>query len=115
MAEKTVKVYVCDLCARSGKEVEATGKIAVEVGGKPYFADVCEHHEAEMQKRLDAVRNFLLPEKAVSSKVSSKQKPFTDVSTDVVRAWARANGIEVGKKGRLPKKVIEQYISSKVA
>lgn len=35
-----------------------------------------------------------------------------DAPADVVRAWARANGIPVGDRGRVPTKLRERYLTA---
>jgi hypothetical protein len=39
-------------------------------------------------------------------------RPPSDVDPKLVRAWADANGIDVGRQGRVPKAIVDQYLRS---
>lgn len=109
MAIRTVTI--CDLCDKSGEDYEAEESLSITVGGKPYHADLCADHAAEMQKRLDAVINFMV---AGGTQIPTpKTKRPANVSYAEVKAWARGQGMKVGDRGRPPQSLVDAFLAAK--
>jgi hypothetical protein len=81
--------------------------------GTAYEIDLTDEHADELREALaryvEAARKTgsERPTRARSSGRSRSSK--SDVSPVAVREWAKANGIEVSNRGRIPQSVVEQF------
>jgi hypothetical protein len=89
---------------------DATETISFALDGASYEIDLSD-------KNASALRNSLSPWIAPARRLggrsstaqSGKVRPFDQVDNRSVRAWARANRIEISNRGRIPAEVINQY------
>lgn len=110
MAVRTVRI--CDLCDKAGNDSEATDEVSITVGTTPYHADLCEKHEKEMAKRIDAVVNFMVAGKLSAPTPKTPTRP-ANVSYTEVKAWARGKGMEVNERGRPSQALVEAFLAAK--
>ena len=104
----TTTVDACDFDERP-----ITGKVVrrlLVIDGRGHRIVLCEHHSRELNQRLLA---FATPRNRVGVRVRQVGKKVrTEASRRYaaeVRAWARAQGIEVSDKGRIATHVVEDY------
>ncbi|MFE6904383.1 Lsr2 family protein [Streptomyces sp. NPDC057717] len=106
MSQKTVIVYTDDLTGAESNEVQTHH---FSLNGVTYEIDLTP----DSYDRLDeALRPFLeAGRKTGRAKVKrSVHKSASDSpSADEVRAWAKAQGIAINDRGRVPSAVREQY------
>lgn len=108
-------VLIDDLDPDRTKNVET---VRFSIRGKEYEVDL----SAKSQRELDeALAPFLAVARPVATTAGPKRsirksdyaKPSTGKSVEsempMIRSWARDNGIEIGDRGRIPAKVVEQY------
>ncbi|GAA4617357.1 Lsr2 family protein [Actinoallomurus liliacearum] len=102
MAEQIIKRLIDDL---DGSEAEETISFAID--GVAYEIDLSAENAEILRDRLSPFvehgRRAGDLRRPRSRAVSSRQR-----SVDI-RAWAKARGIEVSDRGRIPATVIEQY------
>ena len=72
-------------------------------GGLPQWASVALGQLAP-EELLTAWQAVTVPDGASEAPVSSKLQ-----ATEDIRAWAKGHGYKVGKRGRLPKDILEEY------
>ncbi|GCD94412.1 MULTISPECIES: histone-like nucleoid-structuring protein Lsr2 [Embleya] len=91
---------------------EATETIRFGLDGKSYEIDLSEEHVQQM-------RDALAPYLAVARRTARTGKPFrqTTVTSDpaAVRAWARARGMDVPARGRIPARVYAEFEAANTA
>ncbi len=110
MAQKTFTRLVDDL---DETEIEDGAGTTVRFGldGTAYELDLTNEHADELRESLgryvEAARKTGSDRPARSTGRARPSK--TDVSPVAVREWAKANGIEVSPRGRIPQKVVEQF------
>ena len=136
MAKKQVVSYsyTCDVCGTTipGSEGDsATRKVSWE--GTDYVLDVCEAHGSQLVEVLDQLRAFveagtraggrrgrrsLTPASTASVRSPRGRRRGTSSSSGTapkrgdlgeVRSWARANGMKVSERGRIPAALLEAY------
>ena len=106
MAKRVLYQLVDDLDGR----VLADGAgetVRFSLDGTDFVIDLSREHAAEL-------RSLLQPYKAAGRTAPRpKRKPARGTSGPqdlaAVRRWARANGLDVADKGRIPRHVIESY------
>ena len=87
--------------------------VSFGLDGTTYEIDLTNEHADELREALgryvEAARKTGSgrPTRARSTGRSRSSK--ADVSPTAVREWAKANGIEVSTRGRIPQSVIEQF------
>jgi hypothetical protein len=109
MAIRTVTI--CDLCDKAGDDYEAEDSLNITVAGTAYHADLCADHATEMNKRVEAVVNFMVAG-GVKAPTPKTKRP-ANVSYAEVKAWARGQGMSVNERGRPPQKTVEAFLASK--
>mgnify|MGYP001218776287 FL=1 len=103
LSRKTVVEFTDDL---DGSHAHATVRFGLE--GQVYEIDLSE-------KNLTALRNFLRPYIHAARKVRDGvaepdlKRVETDVDPRAVRQWARARGIEIPARARVPQEIVEQF------
>ena len=87
-----------------GSEGATTVRFGLD--GKDYEVDLSPENEAEL-------REFLNHYTAVGRKLTKSGRAYRDVASPpdsrAVRAWAKANGVEVSPRGRISAEVIAAY------
>jgi hypothetical protein len=112
---ETLQVRTCDMTHDKSRTGET---IQFGFAGIDYEVELCPKDKRVFDS---AVKEFLPHARKVRPENTTKQsrpkdsrpKVSRDHSGDV-RAWARANGIQVNDKGRIPVKVIEQYATREI-
>ncbi len=107
MATKTTTVLVDDL---TGEPADTTVRFALD--SREYELDLTEKNAEELRATLS---RYVQAARKVSggrrgAPAAKPGKPgFSEVDPAAVRAWAAGHGIEVPPRGRISRKVIEQY------
>jgi Lsr2 len=114
MAKTTRVVLTCDL---HGDSTEAVTTIRMDNGTARYELDLCQSHFDELTgagrrlrplRRTGASRSTTkAANKAVAAKTRRRRRGGPD--TAAVREWARANGLTVSDRGRIPGPVLEAF------
>jgi hypothetical protein len=120
MAKTTRVVLTCDL---HGDNTDAVTTIAFADGKARYELDVCQAHLDELTAPARRVRQRRRGRPAATSKrrpakKSTRARTRTtrgrkSVDTAAVRAWARAEGYEIGDRGRIPASIVEAFTAKK--
>ena len=102
MAQRTQILYVDDI---DGSEAEGTVRFGL--GGVDYEIDLNKKHADQLAKAIG-------PYLAAARKVSSSRRPVRGArpvrhDQSDVRAWARAQGLKVSDRGRIPSEVLAKY------
>ncbi|HLS24679.1 MAG TPA: Lsr2 family protein [Beutenbergiaceae bacterium] len=103
MSRKTIVEFIDDL---DGSHAHSTVRFGLE--GQVYEIDLSE-------KNLTALQNFLQPYIDAARKVRDGvvepdlKRVETDVDPRAVRQWARARGIEIPSRARIPQEIIDQF------
>lgn len=106
MAQKVQTFLVDDI---DGSEAEGT--VVFGLDGTQYEIDLSAEHAGELQAALaryiEAGRRVAGTSRRAGQ--SGRQAQANRTGNPGVRAWARANGIEVKDRGRVPADVLAQY------
>jgi len=103
LSRKTIVEFIDDL---DGSHAHSTVRFGLE--GQVYEIDLSE-------KNLTALQNFLQPYIDAARKVRDGvvepdlKRVETDVDPRAVRQWARARGIEIPSRARIPQEIIDQF------
>ncbi|WP_062311159.1 histone-like nucleoid-structuring protein Lsr2 [Demequina rhizosphaerae] len=104
MAQKVQVVLVDDIDGSTASET-----VSFSLDGSSYEVDLNE-------KNASALRDALAPwisagRRTASRKASARKSARSSGGGDAaaIRAWAKANGVEVPERGRIPAKVREAY------
>ena len=115
MARQMVEALVDDV---DGSEAAETVSFALD--GKSYEIDLSKRNAAALRKLLgryiDAARGTDRRSRARSSSASkSRAKNGSRRSYDIaqLREWAGANKVKVPARGRIPRSIVEQFLSRK--
>lgn len=93
---------------------EAVGTVQFGLDGKDYEIDLNADHAQALRENLAEyiehgrrVKGHGKPDKPGKS---NGGRTTTDrAETQRIREWAREKGIEINERGRIPKRVVEQY------
>lgn len=112
MAQKTLVQLTDDLDDKPIAEGEGE-TVAFAFRGTSYEIDLSkknvEAFEKALTKYIDAGRKFKGGSSRRGASRASETRRPGDVDPKAVRAWAEANGIEVGPRGRLKAEIVEQF------
>jgi hypothetical protein len=102
VAQRTQILYVDDIDGS-----EADGTVRFGLGGVDYEIDLSKKHADQLEK---AIGPFI----AAARKVPSSRRPVRSArparhDQSDVRAWARAQGLKVSDRGRIPADVLAKY------
>jgi hypothetical protein len=102
VAQRTQILYVDDI---DGSGAEATVRFGVD--GADYEIDLNKKHADQFAK---AIRPYIDAARKVSSsrRAARGSRPARHNQSDV-RAWARAQGLKVSDRGRIPADVLAKY------
>jgi hypothetical protein len=105
VAQRTQILYVDDI---DGSEAEGTVRFGLD--GVDYEIDLSKKHADQFAK---AVRPYSEAARKVSSarRTVRGSRPARQNQSDV-RAWARAQGLKVSDRGRIPADVLARYESA---
>jgi hypothetical protein len=85
---------------------KATQTIRFALDGIEYEIDVSDRNANRLRNSLG---DFIAHGRKVGGRRARKTAPSSQVDTRAVRKWAKANGIEVSSRGRIPAEVVERY------
>ncbi len=106
MAQKIQTFFIDDL---DGSEAEGT--VLFGLDGTQYEIDLSTGHAKELQTALaryiDAGRKVTGAARQAGR--TRRQAPANGIRNTEMRAWAKAQGLEVKERGRVPADVIAQY------
>jgi hypothetical protein len=104
MAQKLQTFFIDDL---DGSEAEGT--VLFGLDGTHYEIDLSTEHAKELRT---ALARYIEAGRRVAARragQTGRKAPANGVSNTEVRAWAKAQGLEVKERGRVPADVIAQY------
>lgn len=107
MAKRTVVELIDDLDGGPADE-----RLTFSFDGQGYEIDLSADNAQEFRAMLEvyAKAGREVTASRQSGEAASEPRSFFDeVDQRAVRAWASANGIKVSPRGRLSRKVVEQY------
>jgi hypothetical protein len=106
VAQKIQTVFIDDL---DGSTAEGTVRFGLD--GTEYEIDLNAGHAKELR---DALARYVDAARRVSASASkpargSRHRPTAGLDTTGVREWARAQGIEVKDRGRVPADLVARF------
>ncbi len=104
MAQKVQVVLVDDIDGSA-----ATETVAFALDGASYEIDLNDAHAAELRAALDPWVAAGRRTSVRRSLAKSRKAQATGPDAATIRAWAKANGVEVPERGRIPATVREAY------
>ena len=110
VAQKVSVTFACDYDSKEIPEGEHLTR-AFSLDGRDYEIDLCEKHS---QKFDETLKRFAGHARKVTSRVTrTKRRTAAHRQHSAqIRAWAKAGGIEVSDRGRIPAQVIASYEAS---
>jgi nucleoid-associated protein Lsr2 len=115
MAQKVVVELVDDL---DGTVSEDISTVFFALDGAGYEIDLTEDNAERLR---DTIADFVSAARRTGGRIKqgaakSAARPAADrEQTKAIREWARANGFEVGDRGRIPANVIAAFEEAQVA
>jgi len=116
MAQRTQVLLTCDVHDGAAEAVET---VLYTVEGQSYECDLCDGHLTEFRDAMEiwsshsrqAGRRRTGPTKGRTAKPSRRTRSRADdaPSTADVRGWARAEGMAVSARGRVPAELHAAY------
>jgi hypothetical protein len=104
VAQRTQILYVDDI---DGSAAEGTVRFGLD--GADYEIDLNKKHSDQFAK---AIRPYIDAARKVSSRRAARgSRPARHNQSDV-RAWARAQGLKISDRGRIPADVLAKYESA---
>lgn len=103
MAQRTLTRHLDDTDGSPAAETVRFG-----LDGTSYEIDLSAAHAEQMRRTL---ADFVAAGRRVGrlTRAATQQVVATDEDPTAVRAWARARGISVSPRGRIPAAVVEQF------
>lgn len=115
MTRQTKVMLLCDM-EEDGLSAEAEETVAFSVDGTSYEIELCAEHLAEFNEvvepwtaRARPVRGRGRRPVQPAAAVSSRRRRSGGTDLTEVRDWARANGLEVSQRGRVPQRVLDAF------
>lgn len=102
MARKTDSYLVDDL---DGSKPAKTVKFGLH--GADYEVDLAEHHAKELES--DLARFIQVARRVGRSGRTSRRTVARHAYLQAAREWLRANGHNIGDRGRIPKELLELF------
>lgn len=92
---------------------EATETVAFSLDGTEYEIDLNDKHKEELYAVIEPYRN--VARKVSYSRPSRPSRPRavkrTGPDTTEIREWAKAQGLKVSDRGRIPAEVVAKYLA----
>ena len=111
MAKKVSVTFACDYDAKEIPDGEHKMR-AFSLDGRDYEIDLCLRHS---QKFDELFSRFAERARKASARSVTRPKRRTSAHrrhSAEIRRWAKANGITVSDRGRIPAEAIEKYNAS---
>jgi len=117
MAQRTQVLLTCDV---HEVHVEAVDTVVFTVEGQAFECELCEAHLAEFRHAMEIWSSYSRPVgrarasggRAARSARSARPQSSDGTSTAEVREWARAQGIPVNTRGRVPAELHAAYAAA---
>jgi hypothetical protein len=87
----------------------AEGPVRFGLDGTDYEIDLSTEHSEELHKVLAGYVAHARRAAGTGQRGSRGRRPADQLDTRKVREWARAEGIDIRERGRVPAEVIEKY------
>jgi hypothetical protein len=104
MAQQIQTLFIDDI---DGGPAEGTVRFGLD--GTDYEIDLSAAHSEELHKVLAAYVAHARKAAGTARRGSRGRRPADVPDTRKVREWARAEGIDIKERGRVPAEVIEKY------
>jgi hypothetical protein len=101
MSSKVIVLLEDDV---DGTKADETVEFGID--GTTYNIDLSDSNAKKLRGALDG---YVSKARKVSSKRSGGRRVSTAVDLKAVRAWAKANGVEISERGRISQNVLQQY------
>ncbi len=106
MAQKVQTLFIDDL---DGSEADGTVRFGLD--GTEYEIDLNAEHAQELR---DALARYVSSARRVRSGAQqpargSRRTPVSGLNTTEVREWAKAQGIDVKDRGRVPAELVVKF------
>ena len=106
MAQKVQTLYIDDL---DGSAADSTVRFGLD--GTDYEIDLSAKHTKELR---NALAPFIVSARRASGQTqrrarTSRKAPATGVDPTEVREWAKAHGIDVKNRGRVPAELVVKF------
>jgi hypothetical protein len=105
MATLTEVTLTCDVCGKA-KDVETR---TIGLDGKTYQVDLCAKDGKGLSK---AAAGYVSNARVITTRRVSRGKgrqPRSSNDTAAVRDWARASGLKISDRGRVPAAIFQDY------
>ena len=106
MAQRVQVLLVCDM---HGDETPAEESLSFSIGGTAYEIDVCRQHAAALQ---DAFAPYVGAARKAGPRSGGRRRRGaggTAGRAGEIRDWARAQGLNVPARGRIPADLAARY------
>jgi hypothetical protein len=87
----------------------AEGTVRFGLDGTDYEIDLSNAHSEELHKVLAAYVTHARKAVGTARRGRRGRRPADPLDTRKVREWARAEGIDIKERGRVPAEIIEKY------
>jgi nucleoid-associated protein Lsr2 len=104
MAQQIQTLFIDDI---DGGPAEGTVRFGLD--GTDYEIDLSATHSEELHKVLAGYVTHARKAAGTVRRGSRGRRPADPLDTRKVREWARAEGIDIKERGRVPAEVIEKY------
>jgi hypothetical protein len=105
MATLTQVTLTCDVCGKA-KDVQTR---TIGLDGKTYEIDLCPKDGKGLSK---AAAEYVSNARKVTGKRTIREnghRPHSRAETAAIRDWARASGMQIADRGRVPAAVFRDY------
>ena len=104
MAQQVQTLFIDDI---DGGPAEGTVRFGLD--GTDYEIDLSTEHNEELHKVLAGYVTHARKAAGAARRGLRGRRPASSLDTRKVREWARAEGIDIKERGRVPAEVIEKY------
>ncbi len=104
MAQHIQTLFIDDI---DGGPAEGTVRFGLD--GTDYEIDLSTEHNEELHKVLAGYVTHARKAAGTARRASRGRRPADVLDTRKVREWAKAEGIDIKERGRVPAEVIEKY------
>jgi hypothetical protein len=104
MAQKVQTLFIDDLDGS-----EAAGTVRFGLDGTQYEIDLSSPHTEELHGILEHYIGHARRAGNTARRASRRRSTNNGLDTARIREWARAQGIDIKERGRVPANIIEKY------